>query len=308
MRLQRLLRNLAFQDLACLAFHSYLTLRIFCAPDSADAQAARPFALGLLLATTLVVALVRLELMPQGLVRGIGYRLLMIALVVLSYFELRHLLPGLQRPLLDAQMLRLDQRLFGVTPALWLDQFVRPATVEWFSFFYYSYFTLVGLHVIGSSLLDRGRRQQEILLGTMLITIIGHVLYTVFPGVGPVATMRFPHELQGGLFFGLVLKAVASAGAMMDIFPSLHTAHPTFLTLHSLRHRAEAPYRYTWPITAFFNANILVATVLLRWHYGIDLLAGLLLALLAQRLAIVISRRESTRPQRGLQPVWEPLP
>jgi membrane-associated phospholipid phosphatase len=46
----------------------------------------------------------------------------------------------------------------------------------------------------------------------------------------------------------------------------------------------------------------------LRWHYIIDVVAGLTLALSACLLAARISRREVARRQeRGLQPVWAQL-
>jgi membrane-associated phospholipid phosphatase len=104
-----------------------------------------------------------------------------------------------------------------------------------------------------------------------------------------------------------VHDTVSAAGAMLDIFPSLHTAYPTLLTLYSLRYRHTLPFRYTAPVTAFFTANIIIATLFLRWHYAVDVLAGLLLAVLAQRLGILSADRETDEARAGRQPVWERL-
>lgn len=297
-------RNVAFQDVCCVAFHAYMSLRVLLAPDGPDASAARPEALALLLITSSVVLLVRGEVLRPGVARALLYRVGMVAPMVLSYLALRHLLPALRPQLLDAAFLRLDERIFGVTPARWLARFASPPVVEWFAFFYYSYFALLSLHILGSLFLDRGRRMSELLLGAMLVTGVGHTLYTLFPGAGPWVALRFDAPLQGHLFFRLVMKAVTSAGAMLDIFPSLHTAHPTLFFLHTLRHRREAPFRYTLLPMGVFAANIIIATLLLRWHYGVDVLAGLALAAAAQQVAIRVSRREAERPG---QPVWEPL-
>jgi membrane-associated phospholipid phosphatase len=105
-----------------------------------------------------------------------------------------------------------------------------------------------------------------------------------------------------------VLNAVNSGGAQKDIFPSLHTAGPFFVSLFSFRHRDKWPFKYTWPFVAFFSANIVIATMFLRWHYLIDVLAGIALSTSAFFLAGIVSRSEiDHREQSGLSPVWVPL-
>jgi hypothetical protein len=78
-----------------------------------------------------------------------------------------------------------------------------------------------------------------------------------------------------------VQATVTGAGAQKDIFPSLHTAAPTYFALFSLRYRHSAPYKYTWPITAFCASQIICATMFLRWHYLVDIFAGITLATVA---------------------------
>jgi membrane-associated phospholipid phosphatase len=95
---------------------------------------------------------------------------------------------------------------------------------------------------------------------------------------------------------------------MMDIFPSLHTAAPTFLVLYSWRHRHRAPHRYAWPLVAFFALNIIIATMFLRWHYLVDVVVGLALALVGYRAALRITAWETEwRLCRGLGPSWPEL-
>ena len=149
---------------------------------------------------------------------------------------------------------------------------------------------------------------REMLVGSMMVAAIGHCTYTLVPGAGPYASMSFQRSLDcGGYFWRMALDLVADAGARYDIFPSLHTAMTVFFTLASWRHRKTVPMRYTWPIMVVFSTNIVIATVLLRWHWGIDILAGLLVAGLCLRLAIAISEHEADRAAQGRQPVWEPF-
>lgn len=145
--------------------------------------------------------------------------------------------------------------------------------------------------------------------GALLIVACGHVLYTIIPGAGPVATIAFEQPLQGGFWWSQVELTVATAGAQLDIFPSLHTAYPVYFALHAFAYRRTQPFRWLWPILAFVAANIMIATMFLRWHWFIDVAAGLLLAFAARRFALALAEREEQRggPNDSRQPVWERL-
>jgi membrane-associated phospholipid phosphatase len=115
----------------------------------------------------------------------------------------------------------------------------------------------------------------------------------------------FAHPFPAGLWHDLVVSAVKSGGAQMDIFPSLHTAAPTVVALFSFRNRKELPFRYTWPLVAFCTLNIIIATMFLRWHYLIDVVAGLVLATTAVLLSRPITRWELARRERlGYGALW----
>jgi membrane-associated phospholipid phosphatase len=104
------------------------------------------------------------------------------------------------------------------------------------------------------------------------------------------------------------LNAVQSGGAQKDIFPSLHTAGPVFLSLFSFYHRDKLPFKYTWPFVSFFSANIVIATMFLRWHYLIDVVAGMALSAGGFLLATWLSKKEVLyREHNGYQPVWPPI-
>lgn len=302
-------QNLAIQDVIALAFHAYLFLRVSVAPDTPDAIVARRLALALLVVTACSMVLTRGEVIRGQRARALTYRLGLFLPMVLSYFEMRILLPALHPQLMDHELFAIDRWLLGTTPAIWMQAWnVRPV-VEWLSFFYYGYFLVLILMIIPSLFLGKGRPQRELMAGAMLIVAGGHFLYTVVPGAGPYATIAFDQPLQGGFWWHQVELTVATAGAQLDIFPSLHTAFPTYFTLHAFAHRNTPPFRWIWPLLGFVAANIIVATLFLRWHWFIDVAIGLLFAVAARRFAIAVSTREELRG--GLydprQPVWEPL-
>jgi membrane-associated phospholipid phosphatase len=136
---------------------------------------------------------------------------------------------------------------------------------------------------------------------------VGHVVYMLVPGYGPYRAMadHFQNGLPPGLWLDMVVSTVSSGGAQKDIFPSLHTAFPTFVALLSFRHRHRFPFSLSWPIVTLVALNIIIATMFLRWHYVIDVVAGLALAGAALAASSYLTRAElPKRDARGLMPVW----
>jgi hypothetical protein len=303
-------RNLALQDYAIMGLAGFLTAKAFFQVHGPEAHLVREQTLGLFTAVFVTILVTRGELLREGQLRSVLYRVGTLGSMIGSYIALRPLLHALNPPLLDLHLLAIDRALFGMTPSAWLDRFVTPSSVEWFAFFYYSYYALLAAYLFGTLLFDDGRRRYELLLGTALVAAIGHAGYTFVPGVGPYDCpgLTFQHALVGGVWWGRVEAAVTSAGAQLDIFPSLHTGFSLSCALHAIRYRRETPFVWVWRPTCFFVANIIIATVFLRWHYGIDLIAGGVLAFGSQRVAIYAWQNEGSRTARtGKQPVWEPV-
>ena len=299
-------RNLALQDCAVLYLTAFLTTMAFLRAQGVDAKLVRSETLALFCAALLVIGATRGELIERGAARAVLYRFGLLGTMAGAYAVLRLLLPALQPQLLDDKLVALDARLFGRTPAVWLDPFVTPRTVEWFAFFYFSHYWLLATHLLGTLCFDAGRRRYELLLGFAIVAALGHSIYIAVPGVGPYgcAQLAFSHPLVGSVWWSRVQHAVSGAGAGLDIFPSMHTAFAVLIALHTVRYRREAPFSWSWLPTCFCVANIVIATVFLRWHYGVDLIAGTLLAIGGYRVAIWLWHWEGSRVG---QEVWEPI-
>lgn len=242
-------------------------------------------------------------------VRAVIYRLAIVGVLLSNYLTLRDFLQLVRPDAVDDALYRFDLRVFGVEPALWLERWNRRPIVEWFSFFYFSYFGICAAYMVTVVWLSRaGRKTTEFALGTAIVFCIGQLGYTAVPGYGPIQHLAssFRGPIDGGFWWSMVWSTVQTAGAMKDIFPSLHTAVPLWFTLFAL-HQARSDSRWRWParVTGFFSANIIVSTMLLRWHYGIDVIMGLLLASSAGYLAPILARREEAwRHGLGLPAPW----
>lgn len=307
----RLLRNLAAQDLLIVGYLLVLTFAVLTGKGPG-----RHISLQLVTADLvgfgIGIVLTRGGILRHGsFANALVYRLTIFLPVFLSYFELRWILPAVSPHSVDANLLALDLKVFGFEPALAWDRYVNPHTTEWFAFFYFSYFFLLIVHVLPMMLLGRNLgRLAHFSLGVISVVIFGHILYMLVPGWGPYHHLagRFEHTLEGGLFWRMVLAAVEGGGAQKDIFPSLHTALPTYFAIFSFLHRRALPFRFTWPPMAFACSQIIVATMFLRWHYLIDIFAGLTVATLAALVSRKIVRWEAThRRKRAVTPIFTHL-
>ena len=198
-----------------------------------------------------MLVLVRGEVV-RGAAASALFRVGITAPVVLSYFQLRWILPAITTRALDPQIYAFDLRVFHYEPSVAWDRFVSPNTVEWFAFFYFGYFIIVACNVLPFLALAGDTKLMRH-FGTGLVAqfCFTHVLYFIVPGFGPYHELRFDHELQGGPFWALVLHSVHSAGALKDIFPSLHTGAPTFFAIFAFVAPQALPFKYTWPVLAF---------------------------------------------------------
>lgn len=306
--------RVSLNDWIVLAYLGVLNLAVLCSEGSGPARDRVLLEVGGLFVvfSVVVLGLVRGGVLTHPILCPLAFRLSHYGCIQLTYFFMRGLLPLVNPGTLDLPLHQLGLALFGVEPALALEPMISHATTEWFAFFYYGYFFVLGLHVIPIIFFSRHPRLlSEFALGLLLVLGVGQATYLVVPGYGPAAGLPelFQRELPAGVWWNLVLQLVASAGAQKDIFPSIHTAAPTFILLFSFHNRALLPFRYTWPLVAFFVLNIIIATMFLRWHWLVDIVAGLLLALLAYVAGVAGTRWETEhRKRRGLPPAWPEWP
>ncbi len=306
------LRRLSLNDWMLVIYLGYLVVAISRA-DPGPARDAGLTQMSVLVASCVVaLALVRGHLLGLGLANAVIYRVAHFGGLIGSYFSMRSFLPAVAPGSVDWLLHEMDLALFGLEPCVALSARVTPGLTEWFSFFYYGYFFILGLHCIPILFFGRHPRLlAEFGLGMFFVLGVGQSLYLAVPGFGPYKTLEVlsQHPLPAGAWWNLVTEIVQSGGAQKDIFPSIHTAAPSFILLFSFRNRRYAPYRYTWPLLAVCVINIIAATMFLRWHWLIDVVAGLGLAFFAHVASAQGGAWEArVRASHGVEPAWPPLP
>jgi membrane-associated phospholipid phosphatase len=237
------------------------------------------------------------------------YRVVIVVAILWGYLMLHDVLPIVRTDSVDGTLAAIDQRLFGGQPVLWMERFNHRGFIEWMSFFYFNHYTLLLAMTVGAVWISGDRRvAAEFGIGTALVFCIGHLGYMAVPAYGPYKFFaeRFAGPIDGATFWNLVATSVASSGAQKDVFPSLHTGGSTWCAFFAI-HQAMLDKRWRIPaaVAAFFAANIVVSTIVLRWHYAIDVMAGLTLSTTTVFTAWRIARwEEKRRAEQGLPPVW----
>ncbi|MBR9975764.1 MAG: phosphatase PAP2 family protein [Bacteroidetes bacterium] len=105
-------------------------------------------------------------------------------------------------------------------------------------------------------------------LNFIVMNLAAFLLFALLPSMGPERT-ALPADASAILSFMFQLDARWNA------FPSLHVANPTLIALLALRERGADALSLT---LLFVAIAIAVATLLVRQHYLLDVVGGMLLA------------------------------
>jgi len=196
-------------------------------------------------------------------------------------------------------LVRIDHWLFGVQPCVWAQRFYTPLATEVFSLAYMNYFVLSVAVVAYLLLAGRRTEMRQALLGTILCFYMGYVLYVAFPAAPPrlVLAHLFTRDFSGGWMTTLQNKLVTlNPSAGRSAFPSLHCGI-TFITLAYAWRFQKVLFAVLLPM----GVMLVLATVYLRHHYVVDILAAAPLAVAAYRLAPPLDawwRRQQQRSER----------
>jgi membrane-associated phospholipid phosphatase len=214
------------------------------------------------------------------------------ALVVFTYKQVYFMVrPIHQWRDYDRLLIALDQWLFRVNPTEWLAGFANPWLTELLQIAYalfYLFFVAIGLELYLRKDLSPFRHFSFTVVYGFFLSYLG---YFFLPAAGPRFTLydfsKTDSELPGVLvtpalrwFVNIwesipagVSNAVALANAQRDVFPSGHT----MMTIVAV----TLAYRYGLKVRHWacgVGILLICATVYLRYHYAIDLIAGALLA------------------------------
>jgi membrane-associated phospholipid phosphatase len=176
----------------------------------------------------------------------------------------------------DAVLQHIDRIIFfDKLPSEWLEPLISKPLTYILSGAYMSWFFMVYATIL---LMFRHSRKavSEYVFTAIFTFYIGYVTYIIVPAIGPIFTVQYAHPV-GGI---ATLFAHDQTLIARDCFPSLHTGISLVMLINVWRYQRKWTWFYAPLVTL-----IIFSTLYLRFHYGIDDIAGAALAVVTTQLS-----------------------
>ena len=199
-------------------------------------------------------------------------------LLITIYLELGRLVPLVNPHDADGLLIEIDRGMFlGHDPTVLLENITVPLVTEFLQIVYASFYLLP--FALSILVYWKGRRETFHTVASAIIIgfYVSYVGYFLTPAIGPRYTLDHLQNLQltGLVSFDFIRWILDSAsGIMRDCCPSGHTMLSLVTVFLAWRYeRKFTSIALAWSIVLIFSA------VYLRYHYVIDVIIGIVLAL-----------------------------
>ncbi len=295
--LKSLLRPLHIVDVVNISFYSFLSIL------SIVFHSRIPEWYWIVLVNTAGTALVyTISYLSRDRVEKVVYLRLVYSIITIAvvFKELYLMVHPIHPTDYDQSLIAIDYFLFGVHPTRWIYQFSHPLITEILQIVYTSFYLLPV--ILGIELVKR--KDYKTFEETLFIFVYGFYLsyigYFLVPAVGPRFTLHDFHAISQelpGLWLTDTLREIVNIGESIpsgtvspmnlvqrDVFPSGHTD----ITLIVMYLAGKYHSKLRWLLWSL-GTLLIIATVYLRYHYVIDLIAGALFMLLTIKSAPILS-------------------
>lgn len=220
-------------------------------------------------------------------------------LYIFFFEELQSLVHAIWPEWFDAYLIAFDYLLFGVHPSVWLSRFSSPGLNDFMQFSYMTYF----LYLVILPMILYAKREYAAFWTVMVSTALAHysvyVIAVLFPIESPYYSLAALNKvaLSGGYFTSLIGTIEHFGRVHGAAFPSAHVAGSMVAILASRRYR-----RWLFWVCVPFFASMCFATVYGRYHYAADVLAGLLVGIVAFKIGITLTKTSDTASENLFLP------
>jgi membrane-associated phospholipid phosphatase len=213
------------------------------------------------------------------------------------FLHMRWAIPLIHPGKYDAMLWNWDMVLFGGSLSLLTEPFSNPLFTEVMSIVYAAFIPALLVTLVQYVAGDL-RTARSFYSGLFTLYGIGYLGYTLLPAIGPYGAMadRVTVPLNGYWITDLLTTLYPLGTNRCDAFPSLHVAASAYILLFDRRHRPR------WYRACLVPCILLwLSTIYLRYHYGVDVLAGFALVVVGLWVAAEVWRRDewfrlSSRP------------
>jgi hypothetical protein len=200
-----------------------------------------------------------------------------ILLFTFLYKEIKPLLHIVTSTWFDDIFANLDVSIFGTNLGLWVEQFDHPLLNEIFRLGYVSYYFII---VIGSAMhyfYGKLDNYEKMLAQITAAFCISYLMFIFLPTQGPrfFHAQLFNSNMDGLLISQFQMKIIEVAAFRGGAFPSSHIAVAVIIWFSFYKAN-----RKFFHILNPFVILLIFGTIWGRYHYAVDAIAGIILALL----------------------------
>jgi membrane-associated phospholipid phosphatase len=197
-------------------------------------------------------------------------------IILANFIELHYLVHVVNPNDIDKALIKIDHMLFGCHPTVWLERYRSEVITEYLQIIYASFYFIP---IVLSIILYCNKKTEAFRFFIYTIVLgfyLSYIGYFLFPAVGPRFTLDHYHQgfLQG-LWTTDTIKCIINCveNIQRDCFPSGHTAIAILTLIYAFKFSKS----YFW-ILSVVVPSLIISTVYLRYHYVIDIIAGIILA------------------------------
>lgn len=223
---------------------------------------------------------------PENKVRRMIHSFYFVPLIFVTFKELYLMIQPMHGRDYDHLLIAADRFIFGTDPTHILYTISHPVLTEILQIAYFSFYLLpiiLYVSLVRAGKFEEGEYSVYSVLYGFLVSYIG---YFLLPAIGPRFTLHNFETINTelpGLFLTNILREIVNSGESIpagtlnpaqvvqrDVFPSGHTMMTAIVMYLAVHFRAKAK-----GIILVLGTLLIFATVYLRYHYVIDVIAGL---------------------------------
>lgn len=228
-------------------------------------------------AVAIILVMIRKQrVSDSGLFRVIRYWY-PVALVPIVFWEVGQLVQAVHPANFDTRLLGLDLAVFGEHPFVLLEPIVNPVLTDYMQLMYTSYYFLPLVPAIAAWRAGKTREFRVIAAVLVAAFFSSYVGYFVVPSTAPrlipEVEERYPErpaDMEGVVFTPLIRPIIDDLEpSPFDCFPSGHTEIGFVVIVLTFMFARRA---FPWVLIA--GGSLIFSTVYLRYHYVVDVAAG----------------------------------
>ncbi len=185
-----------------------------------------------------------------------------------------------------------DRALFGMNPTEYIQQYAFPALTEFFQIAYVLFYFHAFAQSIELNLRGLYEEAESVTRTIVFGFLLSYVMYVFMPAIGPRFSVHDYASISTdlpGLWLTDALRTIIDTGdgfrdktldpalqMHRNCMPSGHTMMTLMNMILAFRYRSKLRW-----VFLIMGISLIIATVYLRYHYVVDVLAGIILAFVA---------------------------